>query len=463
VISFDLARAVPDDVDLLVEGVAKGSVPDDPVVRATGFDGTLGKTVWLPGKLLVGLGDNGTNGPDDRALRKAAGAAARAAGQCARVATTLPATQAVAEGFALGAYRFTKYRSDPKPNRIASVTVIGGGGQRALTALERGARVAEAVSTARDLVNEPGGSLTAPAFADELRALAKRSGLQVKVLTENAIAKAGYAGLLAVNRGSACPPRWVELTYEPDTEARMTVALVGKGITFDSGGLSIKPTDGMVGMKGDMGGAAAVAAALSTARDVGVKVRVRAFLPLTDNMLGGDAQRVGDVIRYRNGTTVEVLNTDAEGRLILADGLVAASEEQPAAIVDVATLTGAAVVALGNKVAALLGNNASFTAQVRAAADAAGEPVWELPLHDAYARDLESKVADLKNVGGRPAGTIVAALFLKRFVGEGIPWAHLDIAGPAFGDDDDGELSAGGTGFGVRTILELLRTFKRPT
>jgi leucyl aminopeptidase len=218
----------------------------------------------------------------------------------------------------------------------------------------------------------------------------------------------------------------------------------------------------MVGMKGDMGGAAAVAAAVSVARDVGVKVRVRAFLPLTDNMLGGDAQRIGDVIRYRNGTTVEVLNTDAEGRLILADGLVAASEENPAAIVDVATLTGAAVVALGSKVAAVLGNNESFTAQVQAAAEAAGEPLWPLPLYGEYARDLESKIADLKNVGGRPAGTIVAALFLRRFVGEGIPWAHLDIAGPAFGDNDDGELSAGGTGYGVRTLVELLRTFRRP-
>jgi leucyl aminopeptidase len=462
VISFDLARDVPDDVDLVVEGVTIGSEPDDPVVRAAGFEAKVGRTVLLPGRLLVGLGDNGSNGPDDRALRRAAGAAARGAAHSRRIATTLPARQAVAEGFSLGAYRFTKYRSDPKPNKIQSVTVVGGGGSRARTALDRGARIAETVAVARDLVNEPGGSLTAPAFAEELRALAKRSGLGVKVLTENAIAKAGYAGLLAVNRGSTNPPRWVELTYEPETAARMTVALVGKGITFDSGGLSIKSTDGMVGMKGDMGGAAAVAAAMSVARDVDVKVRVRGFLPLTDNMLGGDAQRVGDVIRYRNGTTVEVLNTDAEGRLILADGLVAASEEHPAAIVDLATLTGAAVVALGGKVAAVLGNNESFTAQVQAAAEAAGEPLWPLPLYGDYARDLESKIADLKNVGGRPAGTIVAALFLRRFVGEGIPWAHLDIAGPAFGDDDDGELSAGGTGYGVRTLVELLRTFKRP-
>ncbi|HEX2382845.1 MAG TPA: leucyl aminopeptidase [Acidimicrobiales bacterium] len=461
-ISFDLARDVPDDVDLVVEGVTVGSEPDDPVVRAAGFEAKVGRTLLLPGRLLVGLGDNGSNGPDDRALRTAAGAAARAAAKCERIATTLPASQAVAEGFALGAYRFTKYRSDPKPSQIRSVTVIGGGGSRARAALERGARIAEAVGVARDLVNEPGGSLTPPAFADELRALAKRSGLEVKVLTESAINKAGYAGLLAVNRGSTSPPRWVELTYEPESAARMTVALVGKGVTFDSGGLSIKPTDGMVGMKGDMGGAAAIAAALSVARDVGVRVRVRAFLPLTDNMLGGDAQRVGDVIRYRDGTTVEVLNTDAEGRLILADGLVAASEEKPAAIVDVATLTGAAVVALGNKVAAVLGNNELFTAQVQAAADAAGEPLWPLPLYGEYARDLESKVADLKNVGGRAAGTIVAALFLRRFVGEGIPWAHLDIAGPAFGDNDDGEQSAGGTGYGVRTLVELLRTFKRP-
>jgi leucyl aminopeptidase len=299
-------------------------------------------------------------------------------------------------------------------------------------------------------------------FADAIRDIATASGVKVKVLDEAAIRKAGYEGVLAVNRGSENPPRFVELTYEPSTTARATVALVGKGITFDSGGLSIKPTDGMIGMKGDMGGAAAIVAALSAARDLGVKVRVRAFLPLTDNMLGGDAQRIGDVIRYKNGTTVEVLNTDAEGRLILADGLIAASKEKPAAIIDLATLTGAQVVALGKKVAAVLGNHDAWVEQVRTAGNTSGEPIWPLPLWESYRRDLDSTVADMKNVGNRWAGTIVAALFLKEFVPDGQPWAHLDIAGPAWADNDDAEMSAGGTGFGVRTILELLRTYKRP-
>ena len=212
-------------------------------------------------------------------------------------------------------------------------------------------------------MNEPGGSLTAPVFADAIQEIAEQSKLRVKVLDETAIAKAGYNGLLAVAKGSDNPPRWVELTYQP-TGAKATattVALVGKGITFDSGGLSIKPTDGMIGMKGDMGGAAAIVGALSAAKDLGVRVRVRAFIPITDNMLGGDAQRIGDVIGYKNGTTVEVLNTDAEGRLILADGLIAASREKPAAIVDLATLTGAQMVALGKKIAAVLGNHDGWT------------------------------------------------------------------------------------------------------
>ncbi|HEV3226824.1 MAG TPA: leucyl aminopeptidase [Acidimicrobiales bacterium] len=452
---FELVRSVPDDVDLVVEVVTKQTVPDDPMVRTAGFEGEDGQSLLLPGRLLVGCDD------DDSSQRRAAAIAARAASRCARVATTLPATQAVAEGFALGAYQFTKYRSKPKPNKIEKVWVVGTGAA-ARAALQRGARVAQAVALARDLVNEPGGSLTAPEFADAIREMASGAGVKAKVLEEAAIKKAGYEGLLAVNRGSDQPPRFVELTYEPSTAARATVALVGKGITFDSGGLSIKPTDGMIGMKGDMGGAAAIVGALSAARDLGVKVRVRAFIPVTDNMLGGDAQRIGDVIRYKNGTTVEVLNTDAEGRLILADGLIAASKEKPAAIVDLATLTGAQVVALGSSVAGVLGNHDGWVEQVRNAGDNAGEPIWPLPLWRAYRRDLDSTIADMKNVGSRSAGTIVAALFLKEFVPDDQPWAHLDIAGPAWADKDDAEISAGGTGFGVRTLLELLRTYKRP-
>ncbi|MEY2434870.1 MAG: leucyl aminopeptidase [Acidimicrobiaceae bacterium] len=455
---FELVREMPPKVDLVIEGVSPGAVPRDPLVTAAGFEGKEGQVVLLPGRVLVGVGEG------DDSLRRAAAVGARAAARSKHVATTLPASQAVAEGFALGAYQFGKYRSKPKPNRIERVSVVGGGGARATAALQRGARVAEAVIVARDLVNEPGGVLTAPVFADAIQEIAERSKLRVKVLDRAGIEKAGYSGLLAVSRGSDNPPRFVELTYQPRTATKTTatVALVGKGITFDSGGLSIKPTEGMIGMKGDMGGAAAIVGALSAARDLEVKVRVRAFLPLTDNMLGGDAQRIGDVIRYRNGTTVEVLNTDAEGRLVLADALIAASREKPAAIVDLATLTGAQVVALGKKVAAVLGNHDGWTEQVRNAGNASGEPIWPLPLWDAYRRDLDSTVADMKNVGNRWAGTIVAALFLKEFVPDGQPWAHLDIAGPAWADNDDAEISAGGTGFGVRTLLELLRTYKRP-
>ena len=453
---FELTRTTPDAVDLVIEGISPTDVPTDPTVAAAGFEGKQGQSLLLPGRLLVGLGDNGDGG------RSAAALAARVAARCARVATTLPPTQAVAEGFALGAYQFGKFRSKPKPNRIESVTFVGSTAASAKSAVQRGARVAQAVAVARDFVNEPGGELTAPVFADAIREVMSKAGVKVKVLDDAAIKKAGYEGLLAVNRGSQHPARFVELTYEPSNAARATVALVGKGITFDSGGLSIKPTDGVVTMKSDMGGAAAIVGALSAARDVGVKVRVRAFLPITDNMLGGDAQRVGDIIRYKNGTTVEVLNTDAEGRLILADALIAASREKPAAILDLATLTGAQVVALGNKVAAVLGNHDGWVEQVRAAGDAAGEAIWPLPLWSAYRRDLDSTIADLKNVGSRSAGTIVAALFLKEFVPDDQPWAHLDIAGPSWSDKDDAEFAAGGTGFGVRTILELLRTYKKP-
>jgi leucyl aminopeptidase len=241
------------------------------------------------------------------------------------------------------------------------------------------------------------------------------------------------------------------------------VALVGKGITFDSGGLSLKTSESMIGMKGDMAGAAAVLATFSVLDAVQPPVRVLGYLPLTDNMPGGDATRVGDVLRIRNGTTVEVLNTDAEGRLVLADALSLASEDQPDAIVDLATLTGACMVALGTKMAGLMGNHEGFTGQVRAAADAEAEPVWPLPLPPDMRRQIDSDVADIKNVAGaRWGGALVAGVFLEEFVADGIPWAHLDIAGPADAAEEDGETRKGGTGFGVRTLLRLLSDFHKP-
>jgi leucyl aminopeptidase len=263
-----------------------------------------------------------------------------------------------------------------------------------------------------------------------------------------------------VNRGSVEPPRLVKLTYSPRS-ASGTVALVGKGVMFDSGGLSLKTNDGMLTMKLDMSGAAAVLAAMSVLPAVRPNVKVIGYLCCTDNMPGADAQKVSDTITYRDGTTVEVMNTDAEGRLVLADALILAAEAGVDAIVDIATLTGACVGALGKSIAGVMGNHDGWTAQVRAAADAADEGVWPLPLPAEYRKLLDSEIADLKNVGGPFGGALTAGLFLKEFVGD-TPWAHLDIAGPMRSDADDGWLSKGATAFGVRTFVELLERYAAP-
>jgi leucyl aminopeptidase len=486
-IALELARALPPDPDAVdAVGVAvfadrfeAGDVPeplDHAFLEGQGFGGKPGQTCVVPGRdgrvvVGVGLGDE----PDATVAtyRRAAAALARAAQRQENVATDLleavperldrPAVaQAIAEGIVLGAYRYTELKTDPEPSRIASVLVVGRGGKRVGAALEQGRAIAEAVCLARDLVNQPGGTLTPAAFAARADELAASAGFSAEVLDKAAIEDQKLGGLLGVNRGSDQEPRFVRLAWEPE-RPRGTVALVGKGITFDSGGLSLKTTDSMVGMKGDMAGAAAVLATFSALGNVRPPVRVLGFLPLTDNMPGGDATRVGDVLRIRNGTTVEVLNTDAEGRLVLADALSLAGEAEPDAIVDLATLTGACMVALGTGIAGLMGNHDGFVDQVRAAADAAGEPVWPLPLPDELRPQLDSEVADMKNVGaGRWGGALIAGLFLERFVPEGTPWAHLDIAGPADAPEDGSESRKGGTGFGVRTLLRLLSDFRKP-
>jgi leucyl aminopeptidase len=486
-IALELARALPPDPDAVdAVGVAvfadrfeAGDVPeplDHAFLEGQGFGGKPGQTCVVPGRdgrvvVGVGLGDE----PDATVAtyRRAAAALARAAQRQENVATDLleavperldrPAVaQAIAEGIVLGAYRYTELKTDPEPSRIASVLVVGRGGKRVGAALEQGRAIAEAVCLARDLVNQPGGTLTPAAFAARADELAASAGFSAEVLDKAAIEDQKLGGLLGVNRGSDQEPRFVRLAWEPE-RPRGTVALVGKGITFDSGGLSLKTTDSMVGMKGDMAGAAAVLATFSALGNVRPPVRVLGFLPLTDNMPGGDATRVGDVLRIRNGTTVEVLNTDAEGRLVLADALSLAGEAEPDAIVDLATLTGACMVALGTGIAGLMGNHDGFVDQVRAAADTAGEPVWPLPLPDELRPQLDSEVADMKNVGaGRWGGALIAGLFLERFVPEGTPWAHLDIAGPADAPEDGSESRKGGTGFGVRTLLRLLSDFRKP-
>jgi len=477
-----LARTLPPDCVAVVRaGTLDTPAPagvDPDALRALGFTGRLDELAVLPPgapgdpvAVVVGMGAP-ADGVGPTEVRRAAAVGVRAVRERAVVALDLAdvvsddadrlaALEAAAEGAALGAYRFRRYKKPGDPG-VTQVVVLGTGGKRAADAVARGTRIGEAQCLVRDLVNEPGGALTPEVFAEVAVEVAEREDLQISVMGLDDIVEAGLGGVLGVNKGSTHPPRVVILAYEPPNP-RNTLALVGKGITFDTGGLSLKSPEPMMTMKCDMAGAAAVLGAFSVFGVAGVRSRVLGFLPLTDNMVSGDATRPGDVLRMRNGTTVEVLNTDAEGRLILADALCLASEEEPDAIVDLATLTGAVEIALGPGVAGLMGNNRSWTDQLLEAAGRAGEQVWELPLPPEYTRWLESDVADLRNITKvRAAGSITAAQFLANFVGEGIPWAHLDIAATAWSNETRGTHVPGGTGFGVRTLVELARTFKRP-
>jgi leucyl aminopeptidase len=472
------AVAVPVFSDRLskVDGVRKAALD-----RA-GFGGAVGESLVLDdgerARVLVGLGPVARVGTVE--LRTASAVFARAVARHRRVAIDYPegldldpseGVRAITEGLILGAYRFDTYKSSTTPG-LSSATVAVGDQVRAVQAgAARGRATAEAVCFARDLVNEPGGSLTPAVFAERAAARAEAAGLTAEIMDHDAIVAAGLGGVLAVNQGSAEAPRLLKLTYEPNSvgvddvvegdlpepDAVDTVALVGKGITFDSGGLSLKPAESMMEMKCDMAGAAAVVATMCALPALDVAVKVVAFTPMTDNMTGGAAQRPGDIYTARNGTTVEVLNTDAEGRLVLADALSLAADEEPDAIIDLATLTGACMVALGQKIAGLMGNDEVFNGIVEEAAAIAGERVWQLPLPADYRKALDSPIADIKNIGGgRYGGALTAGLFLKDFVDDDTPWVHLDIAGPAFMSEPDPGNPKGATGFGVRTLLTLL-------
>jgi leucyl aminopeptidase len=308
----------------------------------------------------------------------------------------------------------------------------------------------------RDLVNTPPGDKRPPVLAEKAAAVGEAAGLTVNILDEDALAEGGFGGILGVGQGSSAPPRLVELTYDPEG-ASGHVVLVGKGITFDSGGLSLKPANSMMTMKMDMAGAASVLGVMSVLGDLGVTVKVTGLMALAENMPSGEATRVSDVLTHRGGKTVEVMNTDAEGRLVLGDALAYATEMEPDAIIDLATLTGAQIVALGNRIAGLMGNNPALVEEIKSAATTAGEQMWELPLPDEYEDHMRSEVADFRNIG-KPmqAGTIIGGLYLRKFVGD-TPWAHLDIAGPAFSEEGDGWYTPkGGTGMGVRTLIALL-------
>ncbi|MDN5803554.1 MAG: leucyl aminopeptidase, partial [Microlunatus sp.] len=413
----------------------------------------------------------GTSNPES--LRQAAGAGVRQAAKHAEGGASVvialgveesETVQAAAEGALLGSYRYQPISATSNDHAVTSIAVVSPlAGRRGTTPgpVAGASAVAQSVVAAREWVNIPPNLLCPASFADEARAFLKESRVSVEVLDEKALAKGGYGGILAVGGGSSRPPRLVRLAYAP-RGARRHLALVGKGITFDSGGLNLKPGDGMYTMKCDMAGAATVIAAVQAIATLGLKVTVTAYASMAENLPSDTAYRPSDVLTMYGGKTVENGNTDAEGRLVMADALARASEDAPDLLMDVATLTGAAIVALGDKTAALMAGDDETADQVLDAAEAAGEDVWQLPIAKHIRGKLDSKVADLRSTAGgdRAGGALVAAAFLREFVGDGIPWAHLDIAGPAFGDGGSGYLSPGGTGFGVRTLIALARSMQ---
>ena len=446
--------------------VADSGLPDTvaeavtAMLRRVGSSGGVDETTRLPAPpdvaadtvLTVGVGRRDPADPET--VRRAAGAAARALAGTSSAVLAVPAAvrRAGLEGALIGAYTFTAFRSgDPGRRPLGEVLVADVSEDDVLQAQA----VAAAVHRARDWVNTPPGDLPPRTFAEQIVEAAAALPIEVEVLDERQLADQGYGGIIGVGRGSVNPPRLVRLAYRPEG-ATGHLGIVGKGITFDSGGLSLKPAESMIGMKTDMSGAAAAAAAVLAVAEMGLPVSVTVYAALAENMPSGSASRPQDVLRMYGGATVEVLNTDAEGRLVMADALVRAAEDSPDLLVDIATLTGACMVALGTRVAGLISDDAAAVEQVAEAAAAAGEQVWHLPIPEEMRGKLDSEVADLANIGNRYGGALQAAAFLKHFVADGLPWAHLDIAGPARNTEGAfGYTPKGGTGFGVRTLVAL--------
>ncbi|HET9871665.1 MAG TPA: leucyl aminopeptidase [Propionibacteriaceae bacterium] len=486
---LSLVRALGRNADVLVVGLTDSGlvgVPDsiDKAYRkrngvgvaetatTVGAKPSAGSVSVLPAAgdgprlVIVGLGGDSPT-PED--LRRAAGAgvrraAALAGGTALSVAVSLGGDEpevvhAVAEGALLGSYSYVPVSSSPTPQKIDQIWVVcpeAPSKSELSLAIQTATTVAQAVAVARDWVNLPPNLLYPESFAEQARALVKDARIAVEVLDSQALARVGYGGLLAVGGGSSRGPHLVRYSYAP-RGASFHLALVGKGITFDSGGLNLKTADGMYSMKSDMAGAAAVLAATSAIARLGLRVKVTAYGALAENMPSHTAYRPSDVLTLYGGTTVENGNSDAEGRLVVAEGLVRASEDKPDLIIDLATLTGACVVALGDRVGGLMSNDEEASDQILDAAESAGEDFWLLPIPKEIRPKLDSKVADLRSTSGeRSAGALVAAAFLREFVGEDIAWAHLDIAGPAFHSGDAfGYVGPGGTGVGVRTLVAL--------
>jgi leucyl aminopeptidase len=492
-LSLSTASAAEVEADAVVVGIASG--PDGLVLvpgaqaldaalgggllaalRGLGATGkaeevtrlaTLG-AVPAPVVVAVGLGPVAET-PDPEVVRRATGAAVRALTGSSTVALALSASGArpVCEGALLGAYSFDRYRTtsavDHRPPVESLVLLAEQDGEALQAAVRRAEVVVRAVHLARDLVNTPPSDLHPEDLAEVARERAEAVGIEVEVLDEEALVDGGFGGIVGVGQGSANAPRMVHLSYRGGSGSGPKVALVGKGITFDSGGLSLKPAASMEEMKSDMGGAAAVVAGLTAVAELGLPVDVEAWVPMAENMPSGTAIRPSDVLTLRGGTTVEVNNTDAEGRLILADAIARACEDTPDVVIDVATLTGAQLVALGARTTGVMANDDELRNQVVAAAGRAGEPSWPMPLPAELRKGLDSEVADLVNTGPREGGMLTAGLFLQEFVAEGVRWAHLDIAGPAYNSADAyGYTPHGGTGAAVRTFVQLLEDLGAP-
>ncbi|OGN99865.1 MAG: leucyl aminopeptidase [Chloroflexi bacterium RBG_13_51_52] len=370
---------------------------------------------------------------------------------------TEDAVQAMTEGAMLGLYTFRRYITKKENNfgEIKELTIVGKEKKQVEKAIARGKIMAEAANYARDMVNEPGNFMTPTQMANTTRQLAKKYGLKVEILDRAKMKELGMGGLLGVSQGSQQPPKFIILTYKGRESSEIDLALVGKGITFDSGGISIKPSENMADMKGDMAGGAAALATLTALAQLKPKINVTAFVPATENLPSGTAMKPGDIISAMNGKTIEVLNTDAEGRLILADALSYAAKRKAKAIIDVATLTGACQIALGKICSGAFTNNQIMLDKVVAAANDAGESAWQLPMFEEYREFIKSDVADIKNIGNRYGGAITAAKFLEEFVDK-TPWVHLDIAGTADTDKDKGYLVKGATGVPVRTLVNFV-------
>jgi leucyl aminopeptidase len=412
--------------------------------------------------LAVGLGKPRDEWPAD-VIRRAAGVAARSLDGTEAVITTLSELdlEATVEGLILGAYRFTAFRSDktaPKDPRLATITALSTA-KGAKAAAQHAAAIAATVATARDLVNTPPSHLFPAEFAKRAKALGESVGLEVEVLDDKALEKSGYGGVIGVGKGSSRRPRLVRLTHRAKKKGKNAkmVALVGKGITFDTGGISIKPAASMHHMTSDMGGAAAVIATVALAAQLELPIDVIATVPMAENMPSSTAQRPGDVLTQYGGTTVEVLNTDAEGRLILADAIVRACEDNPDYLIETSTLTGAQTIALGARTPGVMGSD-EFRDRVAEISQHVGDNGWPMPLPDDLKDDLKSTVADLANVSGtRYAGMLVAGVFLREFVADGVQWVHIDVAGPAYNTGSPwGYTAKGGTGVPTRTMFAVL-------